>query len=329
MPCYKPLHGYYNRATRKMHFCVIDHLEVAQYHDAIEEMSVPCGRCIGCRLEYSRKWAIRCCNEASLYNDNCFVTLTYDDKHLPSNKSLLKRDLQLFLKRLRKKFGEGIRFFACGEYGDETLRPHYHMILFNFSPRDFKPGREKLNLNPLNQNVDWSTICSTNSFSSCGNVSPSLSSDMSFVSSAVYSEQLYDIWKNGQVMVGEVTFESCAYVARYCMKKVKGKDAQAYYNGREPEFVLMSRRPGIGKHWIDKYLNETYIHDAVLSRGHFVTPPRFYDNQLMMVNPGLLEELKIKRRKYAKDKAKALTQERLNAICEVVTERQKKIVKKL
>ena len=120
------------------------------YGDPSTAMKVLCGQCIGCRLERSRQWAIRCMHEASLHPINCFLTLTYNDASLHycslpdlatgevigKVPTLFPRDVVLFLKRLRKKFGEGIRFFQCGEYGSQFSRPHHHMILFGFDFAD-------------------------------------------------------------------------------------------------------------------------------------------------------------------------------------------------
>ncbi len=326
MPCYHPLHGFYSRALRKMFFGTIPHDIIAQYHDSFEEMAVPCGKCIGCRLEYSRKWAIRCVHEALLYVDNCFITLTYDEANLPANNSLCKRDFQLFMKRLRKSFPfDDIRFFAAGEYGDNTARPHYHAILFNFTPPDYKPGRNLLQLDPLSNDVDWSTLW--NSSSTLDVLSSSSSTPLP--SSAAYSARLASIWKKGLVFCGNVTFESCAYVARYCLKKINGKDAEEHYKGREKEFVLMSRRPGIGAAWLDKFGPETLANDAVICRGHFCKPPRYYDNLLEEFDKEKMLENKEKRRKFAKIKEKELTQERLYAMEEIVESRQKRNEKKL
>ena len=101
-------------------------------HWNYEKVKLPCGTCIGCKVEKSRQWAIRCVHEASLHEDNCFLTLTFNEEHMPENRSINKRDLQLFFKRLRKRYpNKVIKYFACGEYGDERNRPHYHVILFN------------------------------------------------------------------------------------------------------------------------------------------------------------------------------------------------------
>lgn len=101
-----------------------------------EIIDVPCGRCIECLQDKSKEWSYRILCESLQYKQNCMITLTYKN----TNGELCKRDLQLFLKRLRKKlYPRKIRFFACGEYGSKGLRPHYHIIIFNFCPNDLKP----------------------------------------------------------------------------------------------------------------------------------------------------------------------------------------------
>ena len=126
MACYRPLRAYALRnAEGKMQVSFKRKI-------GYEPIWLPCGQCIGCRLERSRQWAMRCMHEAQMYDRNCFVTLTYDDEHLPPNGSLNKRDFQLFMKRLRKRYGSGIRYYQCGEYGELLGRPHHHAILFNF-----------------------------------------------------------------------------------------------------------------------------------------------------------------------------------------------------
>lgn len=134
MPCYFPMQGFRSKTLtdngkRKIVF---------SKNQGFEDLPVtlPCGQCIGCRLEHSRQWAIRCLHEASLHEHNCFLTLTFDDEHLPKSESLDVRDLQLFMKRLRKEYGKGIRFYACGEYGEKYYRPHYHLCLFNHDFHD-------------------------------------------------------------------------------------------------------------------------------------------------------------------------------------------------
>ena len=101
-----------------------------RYPDGLE---VPCGKCMACRQQKRKEWSMRVLHESTEYRNKCFTTLTYSDDNLPENGSLVKRDLQLFFKRLRKALppSQKIRYFACGEYGDTYFRPHYHTILFN------------------------------------------------------------------------------------------------------------------------------------------------------------------------------------------------------
>lgn len=218
-------------------------------------MQLPCGRCSGCRLERSRQWAIRCLHESQLYQDNCFITLTYDREHLPSDYSVHVRPLQLFFKKLRKSVGSHkIRFFACGEYGDENLRPHFHALIFNY---DFN---DKVLHTIVRENKIY------------------------------ISQSLSKLWPYGFSTLGDITFESAAYVARYNMKKINGPDAVEHYTRQnpdtklfhrvEPEFIVMSRRPGIGFPWLQRFKSDVYPDDFVLSRGMKMLPPRFYDNQL-------------------------------------------------
>lgn len=240
-------------------------------------MTVPCGQCIGCRLERSRQWALRCVHEASLHEHNCFITLTYNDEHLPFNRTLVKSDFQLFMKRLRKSLGFPIRFFHCGEYGETTHRPHYHAIIFGWEPDD---------------KVLFNVVNGVRVFT---------------------SEKLEKIWGNGFITVGDVTFESAAYVARYVLKKITGDKAAAHYNGRLPEYVTMSRRPGIAFDWFQKYWSDVYPHDYVVARGYKCKPPRYYDKCLGDELPYTLETIKRARAAMAALHADDNTPERLNA----------------
>lgn len=220
-------------------------------------IDLPCGKCIGCRLSQSRQWAIRCVHEASLYDYNCFLTLTYDNDHLPitnvntetgelfdyKDSTLVKRDMQLFMKRLRKRFPDSkIRFFGCGEYGSKnTKRPHYHIILFNFIFPDL---------------YFWSIRNGNALFR---------------------SPVLEELWTSGNSLVGAVTYDSCAYVARYVLKKRIGPNSVNEYGVRIPEFTLMSRRPGIARDWVEAHFNDVYNYDHVVMRDFTTKPPRYYD----------------------------------------------------
>lgn len=256
MPCYHPVEGY--RGTDGS-------LSFGRKGTTGLPMRVPCGRCIGCRLERSRQWAVRMMHEASLYDENCFVTLTYDDKHMPENGSLDKTAFPKFMKRLRKT-GAKARYFHCGEYGEQTLRPHYHACLFGFDFRD---------------KIPWSTRGG---------------------SPVWRSPELERLWPFGQSEIGSVTFESAAYVARYVTKKITGQAAEEHYERLnpltgeliqvEPEFATMSRRPGIGAGWLDKFQGDVYPWDEVIVRGRPTKPPRYYDVRFGSKDESGLEKIK-------------------------------------
>lgn len=229
-------------------------------------ISLPCGRCVGCRLERSRQWAVRLMHESEMHEASSFLTLTYSDEHLPSDGSLSVETCQLFMKRLRERLAPiKIRFFLCGEYGEKFGRPHYHAIIFGYGFPD------KI---PLERQGEHQLFI---------------------------SDLLLDVWGLGHVSIGSVTFDSTAYVARYSMKKVSGDLAEAHYQGRKPEFLLMSRRPGIGRLWIDKHLGSVYPSDEVIVNAHPSRPPRYYDQVLEMDNPGLFDSLKIFRSERAEN----------------------------
>ena len=253
MPCYAPLDGWRSRkrTTLGKRSIVFDARD--GYSDL--RVTVPCGRCIGCRLEYSRQWAMRCMHEASLHDENCFLTLTYSPESLPKNGSLDKRDFQLFMKRLRGRSGKPIRFYHCGEYGEETLRPHYHALLFGFDFADKVLVSERKGYPIFRSNF------------------------------------LEETWRLGLTEIGSVSFESAAYCTRYLVKsQAVGKTREqrdAWYKDRclEPEYVTMSRRPGIGAAWWSKYKEEVMGNDSVIVGGREVKPARYYDGQFRQSNP--------------------------------------------
>lgn len=221
--------------------------EVRKLPPGWKQIQIPCGQCIGCRLERARQWACRCMHEASMHEFNSFITLTFDDDHLNPDMSLRKEDYVLFMKRLRKyfdsRYSQQIRFFHCGEYGDLNLRPHHHAILFGC---DF-PDK-----------VLWSER-----------------NGVRLYRSAI----LERLWPFGFSTIGNVTFESCGYVARYVLKKITGRDSRDYYGSRVPPYVTMSRRPGIGMQWLEKYVRDVYPNDFIVVRnGVLCKPPRYYDD---------------------------------------------------
>lgn len=224
----------------------------------VRTITLPCGQCVGCRLERSRQWAIRCMHEAQLHESNCFVTLTY--KGDVPEEGLRYRDFQLFMKRLRKSLGgRKVRFYMCGEYGDAKGRPHFHACLFG---HDF----------------DDKVLFSTRG------------------GSKLYTSKVLDnLWTHGMCSVGNVTFESAAYVARYIMKKVTGTLADDYYNGLTPEFCKMSLKPGIGAGWFEKFNSDIFPDGTVVVRGFKTKLPRYYDKLEKRIDVDILEEVKYNR----------------------------------
>nr|DAK01807.1 MAG TPA: Replication associated protein [Microviridae sp.] len=226
---------------------------------------VPCGQCIGCRLDNSRQWAVRGVHEASLYDNNCFLTLTFREECLPDDLSVRIEHVQRFIKNLRKKYGSGIRYFGCGEYGDKFGRPHYHIILFNF---DFSDKQYYF----TNKHGDK---CYT----------------------SVEAEKR---WPYGNVIVAGVSFKSIAYVARYVTKKITGERADAHYQGRHPEFVCCSTRPGIGHDWLDKFGEQCYDKGGKIDfDGHVINTPRYYDKIWAQKHPEWIEAIKEYRQRDA------------------------------
>lgn len=280
MPCYHPISAYQCTDGSIVFY-------ESKRHDVSRSLQLPCGQCVGCRLERSRQWAIRCMHEAQMHTENCFITLTYNDEHLPSDRSLHYRDFQLFIKRLRKRYpGRRIRYYMAGEYGESYGRPHWHACIFGLDFHD-----QEL----------WKRTAA---------------------GSLLYrSKDLELLWPFGYSTVGRVTFESAAYVARYIMKKVTGKNAAEHYQeidpdtgeitNRTPEFTKMSLKPGIGYEWYKQYTSDVYPHDYVVVRGKKVKPPKYYDKKYKIDNPYEFDELLYIREKSSKLNYADNTPERL------------------
>lgn len=288
MTCWYPLAGWRARLpSEKGKYGIV--FKVAK-GDVDRPVSVPCGRCRGCRLDRSLEWAVRCTHESTLYEDNSFVTLTYRDECLPYGGSLSKRDLQLFLKRLRKAENRdkqnAIRFYACGEYGENLKRPHYHICLFNYRPKD---------LVAYSQNSNGDMLYS--------------------------SITLDEIWGNGFTQTGDVTFQSAGYVARYIMKKINGALADQHYQnvcsstGQKfallPEFNTMSRASGIGKPWLKKYSQEIYDYEECIIHGKTKKIPTAYDREFESMDPDRFRIIKSRRKRGAIRNADNNTSSRL------------------
>lgn len=240
MPCYDPLRA-----------CLVEGPEgrglVFNRRARGKALSLPCGKCIGCRLERARQWAVRIMHEAKCHEESAFVTLTYDDVHLPKSGSLDKREIQLFLKKLRARIEPTkIRFFLAGEYGEHRQRPHYHAIVFGYGFPD-KVRLPSSGEHPLYE-----------------------------------SKLLSAAWGNGLASFGSVSFDSACYVANYALKKIttNREEEAKRLAGRLPEFVLMSRKPGIGRPWLEQFLGDVYPSDQVIVKGKEARPPRYYDKVL-------------------------------------------------
>lgn len=280
MSCYRPVRAY-QKADGEVVFSEVR-------GDYIRTLELPCGQCIGCRLERSRQWAVRCLHESKLHEENSFVTLTYSDENLPSNGSLVYKHFQLFMRRMRKSLGAPVRFYMAGEYGEQYGRPHYHALLFgkDFSDKKyFKSGK--------------------------------------FGDALFTSRELDSYWRLGQCLVGTVTIQSAGYIARYCMKKVTGQFAEQYYGDRVPEFNRMSLKPGIGAGWFEKYYLNWYPVGRVVVDGRAQGPPRYYDVLFGRIDPDALEQLRYERSVLARSRSWDNTDARLRVREQVVQGRYK------
>lgn len=214
-------------------------------------MYYPCGQCRACRKNRSREWGFRAYAESLSYEpDNCiFLNLSFDDEHLIFGKkgfaTLSKEVLQTFWKDFRYYVGK-CRYLACGEYGDERHRPHYHAIVYGVS-KD----------NPVFYDL--------------------------FYSQAKHAYIGYcKAWPYGEVVLGTVTIGSCQYCAKYTVKRKTGKSGKAYYEkfGILPEFATMSRRPGLGYDYLMKNLDLIKSRNYVMLKGHKLPLGRYYESKL-------------------------------------------------
>lgn len=240
-----------------------------------ENMWLPCGGCVGCKIARSQEWASRCVHEMREHHSAIFATLTYDDQHLPESRSLVPRDLQLFLKKLRKvveagkswvsvnesgKYAGRLRFIACGEYGDKYHRPHYHAILFGVG---FPESRQV-----------------TTKLRTC--------------------DKLTALWEKGNVSYGEVTRASAAYVAGYTFKSI----GRSYCNSDgvvlHPPFMRSSNRPGIGADYVRKFATD-FRSGSLVVDGKASRIPRYYKKKLEVSHPEILEDAEMAQAKRYRD----------------------------
>lgn len=263
MACYHPVPAWLSRYVDPSTGRRVVRYQEFPNSDPVQQK---CRQCVGCREAKSLNWATRGYHELQGHEASCFLTLTYRRETLPIAGTLVKRHVQLFMKKLRKKVGK-VRMMYCGEYGDKNLRPHYHVVLFGY---DF----------PDKVFVEYSG------------------------DNALYmSEILNSLWKLGRATIGDVTWGSIAYLARYTTKKMLATDKTSHYgeytddNGevrhlRAPEFFEMSRRPGIGHDWLRKYVKDVFPSDqVVVAGGRQVPTPDYYVNLLEKINVELHEEV--------------------------------------
>ncbi len=267
MACNDPLVGWKSRETTALGKRAVVFDVSEGYKDL--PVNLPCGKCWGCKNDRAIEWALRCSHEAQLYSENSFLTLTYkDDPKTKSGEPTLRpRDFTLFMKKLRRARPKNkISYFQCGEYG--TLgRPHHHAILFNCGFGDRRYWRKKGDYNLYR------------------------------------SEELEKIWTEGFSEIGTVTFQSAGYVAGYQLEESLNKD---YRGEREAEYRTMSKRPAIGKTWLEKYMSDVYPADECITRtGHKMRPPKYYDKIVEEKHPELMRELKIKRREALTEETKS------------------------
>lgn len=260
------------------------------WHETIE---VPCNRCHFCMARRKRDWAIRATHEAEDHqrtirleegptasiSNSCFVTLTYDEEHLPNDESVSISEFSRFMQRLRnRRRGESIRYLACGEYGS-LGRPHYHGLLFGLS---FHKDRD-----PLNRGTD----------------------------AAYASDELTETWGKGRCELGPVNYATASYVAGYVVKKSYDealvrrpfdepdhtyvRNTSGTWNKVSPEFNTCSRRPGLARPWIERNLDSVYRSDSVHIDGRSFRPPKFYDKVLEEFRPDHWELIQAQRREHA------------------------------
>ncbi|WNK13436.1 MAG: replication initiator protein [Microvirus sp.] len=259
-----------------------------------EAFQVPCGACVGCLIGRSREWAVRCMHEASLHRENCFITLTYAPEFLPPGGTLVKEHFQLFMKRFRKAVSVPLRYFHCGEYGEKLSRPHYHALIFGYAFTDLEVVSYDKKRGPV-----------------------------------YTSKFLRSLWGMGHVTVGDLTWESAAYTARYVLKKKFGSESRRHYSlvdpqtgeitDRLPEYVTMSRSGGIGEKWFDEFYTDVFPSDEVILGARRFKVPRYYDKLLArkMVGPDPLRCIKTRRRESAEARAADNSRSRLAVKSEI------------
>lgn len=302
MSCYSPIQAYKAKNATNDNGKQVIIFQDMQGSKNFESIQLPCGKCIGCRMDYSRMWMARITKEASLYANNCFLTLTYNEENLPikdvinketgeliTGHPLVKEHLQKFIKRLRRNYEyhkkhTGIRFYACGEYGGRSMRPHYHLALFNIDT------------------TTWGDI------KQIGN---NKQGDALFT-----SERIEKIWGKGFITIGDLTPQSAAYIARYMLKKQKGDGKAWYYESRGivTEYTSMSVKPGISAIWYEQNKDKYWLQDKIIVPQRNKAPatvktPQYFDKLLEKEDPEKLKNIKESRQRRGEQQRKIRAQQ--------------------
>ena len=302
MPCYKPLLAYHAPSG----------ITFNRKKSTGQLIQLPCGRCIGCRLDKAKQWALRCHHEASMHTDNDFITLTYANENLPENNSLDKSHFSKFIRALRKKTKQKIRYYMCGEYGEAVeknnfiARPHYHAIIFGYT----FPNQKLVKIRNGNR-------CYISPF-------------------------LTEMWTHGTHEISAVTFSSSGYVARYILKKQNGEYGLREYGIPDPEtgeldaahqrvypYTSMSLKKGIGETWYEKFKDDLFPHDyAVMPDGRQMPVPTYYRRLLEKEDPALysrLREIRVEKAKHNPDN----THQRLATRELIQTKKAERLIREL
>lgn len=317
MPCYHQLNGWQHpevlteKGKKKVFF-----LKKPGPYPGMVECPVPCGQCRGCRHAKALEWTIRCVHESTLHKGNSFITLTFNDENLNRKGTLVEDDFKNFMKRLRKYFlnppiffskeeknlwyeAFGIRFYHCGEYGEDLARPHHHAIIFNQTFPDKKPWKENL--------------YRSEALERCWSKQIKKSQIKKYKKENVFQEHGKFYTKLGYSTIGSANYDTIAYVARYVVKKITGKLAPDHYQGRLPEYNSMSTTPGIARRWYELYKQtDVFPRDYILLRGKRLKVPKYYSKCYDLTNPdeyGTIRDMRIQNAKnnpnYHPDRLKA------------------------
>lgn len=250
------------------------------------ETKIPCRYCIGCRLTRQQSWALRCYCESRMHSRNAFITLTYDNDHLPPGGTLDYQHPQKFIRAVRQKLGK-FRYFIAGEYGEALQRPHYHLLGFGLDIPDRTRSNSMYSREPL-----------------------------------YVSDTLAKLWPHGHHSIGELTYASAAYSASYVLHAHRRTGPDDHHYRRHdpgtgetwdvrPEFARMSLKPGIGASWLRQYHPECFAHDGIVHAGKIRPLPQYFDTLLELIDPDQFDDAQYKRVQSAALKSADQTPERL------------------